>query len=427
MSVRTASKSTAAKIGAAFALALCASAFDAPPAFAQKSEGPVTEVAVTGGQRALLRLAVVTPTGDALGGQVAQTERRDFTFSSLFQVLDEKSFVANAAKEGAGIDVASWRTVGADGVIKGTVANKAGAIHLELSLFVVSRGTEAVLKRAYDVPQAGLRGAVHQFDNEVVKYFTGSAGSFGTRLVFSATVGKGEKGIFSIDSDGEGLGRLQAVSNVATAPATGPGGVYYSAGLPDGTYQLFRVGSREPVVRNPGLVFGVAFGGQKMALVISQRGESDVYVGAADGAGLKKATTGGINTHPAFGPSGQMAYVSNAGGSPQIYVEGKRVSWKGTYNMAPVFCNDPDGARILYMGREGTNWDIFSVAANGDASSTRRLTQDQGSNTYPSCSPDGRQVAFFSSRGGIYLANPLGQNQQKIADVQGESLRWEGN
>ena len=57
----------------------------------------------------------------------------------------------------------------------------------------------------------------------------------------------------------------------------------------------------------------------------------------------------------------------------------------------------------------------------------KRLTQDQGSNTYPACSPDGRMVAFFSTRGGLYLSNPQGQNQQKIASVTGESLRWEGN
>jgi hypothetical protein len=36
-------------------------------------------------------------------------------------------------------------------------------------------------------------------------------------------------------------------------------------------------------------------------------------------------------------------------------------------------------------------------------------------------------VAFFSTRGGLFLSNTQGQNQQKIASVTGESLRWEGN
>jgi len=77
------------------------------------------------------------------------------------------------------------------------------------------------------------------------------------------------------------------------------------------------------------------------------------------------------------------------------------------------------------MGRDGATWDIFSVDPGGSAASMKRLTQDQGSNTYPACSPDGRSVAFFSTRGGLFLSNNQGMNQQKIAGVTGESLRWE--
>jgi TolB protein len=356
---------------------------------------------------------------------VVETETRDFTLSSLFQVLDPQSFTANLAAEGATIDPASWRNVGAEGVVKGTSTPRGAGLHLELRLFVVSRGADAVLKKEYEVPAGGVRTAVHQFDNEVVKWFTGAAGSFGSRMVFSATTGRGQKGIFSVDSDGQGLGRLPAVSNVALAPAIGPGGVYYSAGLPDGSYSLFKVGNPTVVLQRPGLIFGVAFGGAKMALVVSQGGASDIFVGNADGSALQKVTSGGLNTHPAFGPGGELAYVSNMGGSPQIYVDGKRVSWRGTYNMAPAWCNDPEGPKILFMGRDGAVWDIFSVDPGGSAASMKRLTQDQGSNTYPACSPDGRSVAFFSTRGGLYLSNKEGMNQQKIAGVTGESLRWE--
>ena len=340
-------------------------------------------------------------------------------------MLDPKSFTANLEKEGLAIDPASWRTIGAEGVVKGNSAMRGDKVHLELRLYVVSRGSDAVLKKEYDVLPNAVRGAVHQFDNEVVKYFTGTASSFGSRLVFSATTGRGQKGIFGVDSDGQGLGRMTAVSNVALAPAVGPGGIFYAGGLPDGSYQLFKLPGTTPVMKQPGLVFGVAFGGAKMAVVVSQNGQSDIWTGAPDGTGLAKVTAGGLNTHPAFGPGGQLAYVSNAGGNPQIYVDGKRVSFRGTYNMAPVWCNDPEGVKILFMGRDGGTWDIFSIDPSGG--NMKRLTQDQGSNTYPACSPDGRTVAFFSTRGGLYLSNPQGQNQQKIASVTGESLRWEGN
>jgi TolB protein len=390
------------------------------------SNGAVTTVVVQGGSRSLFKIALTPPLGDnTLANQVTDTQTRDFTLSSMFQVLDPKSFTANLTQEGASIEPSSWRNVGAEGVVKGNIAPRGSQMHVELRLYVVSRGSDAVLKKEYDVPTNGLRGAVHQFDNEVVKYFTGTAGSFGGRLVFSATTGRGQKGIFSVESDGQGLGRLPAVSNVALAPAAGPGGVYYAGGLPDGSYQLFKVGNPAAVLKHAGLVFGVAFGAGKMALVISQNGQSDIWTGAPDGSGLSKITSGGLNTHPAFGPGGQLAYVSNQGGNPQIFVDGKRASFSGTYNMAPVFCNDPEGQRILFMGRDGATWDIFSADVGGG--NVRRLTQNQGSNTYPACSPDGRMVAFFSTRGGLFLSNGKGENQTKIASVTGESLRWEGN
>jgi TolB protein len=399
------------------------------PAIAQTpGEGAATTVVVSGGgNRSLFKIALPKLLGDdGTSGTVVETESRDLTLSSLFQVLDPASFTANLAAEGGGIEPASWRNVGAEGVVKGSAFPRGGNVHLELRLFVVSRGADAVLKHEYDVPAGGVRGAVHQFDNEVVKWLTGTAGSFGTRMVYSATTGRGQKGIFQVESDGQGVSRLSTVSNVSLAPAIGPGGVYYSGGLADGRYALFKVGNPVAVLQQDGLIFGVAFGGGKMALVVSKGGQSDIYTGNPDGTAMQKITQGGLNTHPAFGPGGELAYVSNGGGgNPQIYVNGKRASWSGTYNMAPTWCNDPEGTKLVYMGRAGATWDIFSGDPGGSQASMKRLTQDQGSNTYPACSPDGRTVAFFSSRGGLYLMNNQGQNQQKIAGVSGESLRWE--
>jgi TolB protein len=398
------------------------------PSASAPTGGQVTQIVVSGGNRSLFKIALPPILGDGdLSKTVVETETRDFTTSSLFQILDPQSFTANLATEGTGIEPSSWRNVGAEGVIKGSSALRSTGVHLELALFVVARGREAVLKRDYDVPKDNVRSAVHQFANEVVKWFTGTAGSFGTRLVFSATTGKGQKGVYQIESDGQGLAKLNAATSVALAPAVGPGGVYYAGGGADGSYALFRVGNPVAVLAHTGLIFGVAFGGGKMAVVISEKGQSDIWVGSPDGSNLKKATSGGLNTHPSLSSGGQLAYVSNAGGNPQIYVDGKKVSSRGNYNMAPVWCNDPEGTKVLFMGRDGATWDVFTVAPSGDPATMKRLTQDQGSNTYPACAPDGRTVAFFSTRGGLYTANPQGQNQQKISNVQGESLRWEGN
>src|SRR5262245_15257027 len=72
------------------------------PSVSAPTGGPVNTVYVPGGNRALFKIAVVPPAGDAqVASTVTETSSRDFVLSSLFQVLDPKSFTANLAAEGA--------------------------------------------------------------------------------------------------------------------------------------------------------------------------------------------------------------------------------------------------------------------------------------------------------------------------------------
>jgi TolB protein len=410
----------ASAVLAAFALAAHAgpNTDEAPlPQLGERS-GDVTEIDVSGAARALFKMAVV-PT-DAEGGKTAtDVMSRDFQLSSLVEVLDPRSFKADVAAEGVKIDDRSWREIGAEYVVKTQVE---GA-KVTFRLYAVGRGKDAVLTKSYEAKD-GVRGVTHQFVNEVIKWLTGQPGGFGGRLTFSARTEKGKRGIFAIDADGANLGRLPAPQPVAQAPVFGPGGIYYSGLQGDGSYALFKVGTPTPVHTQAGLVLGAAFYGKRVATVVASGGRADVWRGELGAKELIKMSQGiGLATHPAFAPDGRLAWASDVGGTQQIYVEGKRVTWRGKENMAPVWCPTPQGLRILFMGRESGVWDIFSIDADGG--NFQRLTQGQGSNKYPACSPDGRMIAFFSSRGGLFIANPQGLNQQLVANVEGESLRWE--
>jgi len=58
-----------------------------------------------------------------------------------------------------------------------------------------------------------------------------------------------------------------------------------------------------------------------------------------------------------------------------------------------------------------------------------RLTQNQGTNTYPACSVDGRLLAFFSTRkhqdgDGLYMMSLKRWVTNRVSGAYGESLRW---
>src|SRR4051812_36924277 len=63
-------------------------------------------------ERALYRIAVPDLLGaGALSTQGAEVIRSDLTLSSLFQVLDARSFIANLAAEDLGITKNAWSSV----------------------------------------------------------------------------------------------------------------------------------------------------------------------------------------------------------------------------------------------------------------------------------------------------------------------------
>jgi TolB protein len=250
---------------------------------------------------------------------------------------------------------------------------------------------------------------------------------FGSRIAFSRRGARGRRYIYTVDCDGENLSQV-STGRLSFTPAWGPGGLYFSSQTPEGFLALFRQGRSTPVLRADGLVMGAAFSGSRMAVVLTRDGNSDIYVGSADGQDLRRLTSdSGADISPVWSPDGsKIAFVSDRAGGPQVYVMDaggggqRRVSFAGSYNTSPSFA--PDSQTLAYSGRAGGGSDIFTL--NLGSGAVRRLTEGQGSNVDPTYSPDGRLIAFSSSRGGIFLMNQDGLNQQRILAGGGEMLRW---
>lgn len=386
--------------------------------------GDIT-ITLQGLEARLLPIAIPALRG-AGGDQVAEVVSRDLRLSSLFRVLDARSFTANLDAEGLTIDPRSWTPVGATAVVKGQATGSGDSLRVELRVWEPGRPGEPVLSRTYGPLSARQIG--HRIANDLIQLYTRTAGVFGTRIAFARRGARNRKEIFTVDCDGENLAQVSRGRRINLLPAWGPGGLYFSSQTPEGFFALFRQGRSEPVLQADGLVMGAAFSGSRMAIVLTRDGNSEIYVGSHDGSGLRRLTNDpGADVSPVFSPDGsKIAFVSDRAGGPQVYVMDsggggqRRVSFTGSYNTSPTWA--PDNQTIAYAGRSGGS-DIFSVNIGGG--SPRRLTEGQGSNTDPTFSPDGRMIAFSSSRGGIYLMNQDGLNQQRILAGTGETLRWE--
>lgn len=433
MTSKRLSKPLAALAAVALAAAL------AWPAASQDGQQPRDEalpertvvVDVDSPERALYRIAVPNLLGEAdMGPQGAEVLRNDFRLVSLFEVLDARSFVANLSEEGLGLAPGAWQAVGAQGVIKGQVVRDGSQIRVEMRLYEVARGGSPTLTRTYSGAPGELRQFMHQFANEVLQLLTGRAGAFGTRIVFARRRGPGRKDIMVATFDGDRVSRVSSGRGIAMLPAFGRGGVWYSILTENGMF-ITRTGVDErPLISGEGLNMGVSVCGGRAYFSSTRDGNAEIYSADLDGSDVRRLTNHpGIDVSPACGgPGGQIAFVSTRHGSPQIFTMDSsgggvtRVTYRGQHNQTPAWCpRNDDGPLLAFTGQSG-GFDVFTV--NLRTQQYTRLTQGQGTNKDPAFSPDCRMVAFYSSRGGIFIASPEGLNQNLVIPGHAETLRW---
>ncbi len=420
--------------GGAFVLALAVrvDGQDGPSSQAEEAlPERVAVIDVDSPERALYRVAVPNILGDgSLGPAGAEVLRNDFRLVSLFEVLDARSFVANAEQEGLAISPAAWTAIGAQGVIKGNVTVDGSQIVVEMRLYELARGGAATLTRTYRGGRGEMRGFMHQFANEVLNQLTGRRGAFGSRITFARRRAAGRKDIMVASFDGDRVSRVSSGQGIAMLPSFGRGGVWYSILTEDGMF-ITRTGVEErPIIQGDGLNMGVSVCGNRAFFSSTRDGNSEIYSSDLDGNNVRRLTNHpGIDVSPTCGgPGGQIAFVSTRHGSPQVFRmpagggTATRVTFRGQHNQTPAWCTGgPDGPLLAFTGRSG-GFDVFTVNVNSQEYT--RLTQGQGVNKDPAFSPDCRMVAFYSSRGGIFISSPEGLNQNLVIPGHAETLVW---
>ncbi len=160
-------------------------------------------------------------------------------------------------------------------------------------------------------------------------------------------------------------------------------------------------------------------------------------------ANVRQLTFGGQNAEAYWSADGrQIIFQSNDRGSlpcDQIFVMNadgssqRRITTRGNYNQTPAWrpripCANKsagcdDAPLIAFTARdEKYAYDIFTV--NADTGEIVRITEGHGSNQRPTWAPNGRAIAYESSRGGIWISTADGRTERQVYKGSAAAPAW---
>jgi len=356
--------------------------------------------------------------------------RRDLDLSGEFELLPDSAAPEGLYLPDAPVDVKAWSGKGVEAVVK--VSGKplgGGRAELRGQVYILKHGDAAVLDKRFAVSLARLREESHRMSDRLIGALTGQGGGFASHMTFAAGAG-GLRRVFTMDADGHDAKSVSPADRSAIAPAFGKNGeLYYAAATPNGVYQIYTATGALVPIPYQASVYGIAFSRDHTQVAVSLGVGSTVKMFAGpDFASLKPASEIGMALRPTFTPGGKLAFAGEGKVGQRVYVNGDPITPDGLWASSPVFCSHPDGVRTVFAVGVGKDTDLVSTGEKGGPLS--RLTQNQGRNGYPACSPDGRLVAFFSTRAsgagpGLYMMRVDGGRPRRVSPLMGDSLRWD--
>jgi TolB protein len=240
---------------------------------------------------------------------------------------------------------------------------------------------------------ASLRRQVHAFADDFVQALNGK-GIAQTKIAFKGEAG-GNSEIYISDFDGFNAQAVTKDGSIVSAPCWVPGklALYYGSyklNHADIFYHDLATGARKTFARYGGSNISPAVSpdGQKVAMILSKDGWTDLYVCNADGSGLTRLTK-----------------------SPQD-------------ESSP--CWSPDGHWILFAARQNERRALCKIPVGG-GDIQRVRTEGVVNPTEPSWSPDGKWIAFTMQGGGFQVCVVPAEGGQATVLVEGEDPSWSPN
>ncbi len=342
-----------------------------------------------------------------------------------------------------------WRELGADGVVIGVVQKTPAGVRVELRLYNV-RARQQVFGREYTGSTANPRLYAHTMSDELHESQRSLRGVARSKLTFSSdrnkepvagTVEKRDvKEVYIGDYDGANQRRITINRSLNITPVWSPDGraiayTSYRRGFPDVYLSLIYQGTLETPTRGVGQNWLPAFSpdGTRVAFTSNRDGNPEIYVMNRDGSEVRRLTDHpSIDSTPTWSPTGsQIAFTSDRTGlgSPQIYVIGvdgtgiRRISFE-SYADRPTW-SPPPYNEIAFSSRTGPGHDIKILnIASGE---TRQITFGEGTNESPAWSPNGRHLAFSSTRAGRVQVFTVDRDGRNVRQITRDGNNWTPN
>jgi TolB protein len=396
------------------------------------------------------------PAGDAdlagAGKVLADVLWNDLNFEREFLMVPRKVTASFAPAPADALPAERWAQI-ADLVLVGSLSRSGDTLAVRVEL--VSVRPESAGRRVFgaEYPNCRIgnpRHCAHSIADHIHKQVMNLDGVARTKIAFSSDRDGGRmagrttpdasqaKEIYLADYDGANQFRMTVNRSLNISPAWSPTGgllayTSYQSGYPDiYVVHLGQVG--QPPTRPArgtteihNQLAAWSPDGSMLAFMSNRSGPlvTDIWVVNRDGSGLRNLTnskSGVLNWAPTWSPSGtQIAFASDRQGGKGLYV----INVNGTaLDRLPIPSQDLDRPTwsplnfIAFTMATGAGYDIALYDLN--TRQVRVLTDGLGQNESPAIAPNGRHVAFVTTRWGrqeIATVNQAGGNIRRVTET----------
>jgi len=363
----------------------------------------------------------------------------DLNFEREFYMIPRDTYATvPVARTPEQIPFAAWRELGADAVAFGTVQRAGNAVTVQVRLFNV-RTRQQVYSKEFTGTANNPRLYAHTTADEIHQQQRGLRGVARTKLAFSSDRNREKisgpvenrdvKEIYVADYDGDGQRRITTNRQLNIMPSWSPDAraiayTSYRRGYPDIFIALLYQGLQETPTNGVGQNFLPVWSpdGTRLAFTSNRDGNPEIYVMNRDGSAIRRITNNpAIDVTPTWSPTGaQIAFTSDRAGSPQIYVVGadglnlRRLTVGESYADRPTWSPAPFN-EIAFAGRTGPGFDIKVMDLA--TSAVKQITNGEGTNESPAYSPNGRHIAFTSTRAGRVQIFTIGRDGRGLKQI----------